>query len=81
MSAAGLRENTDVNMLNVGAGYGKWNQIFRLARGGAGMTADTPRLVDNFGPLHRSALWFFKHVVWLTYAGRPQTRPDQFGFW
>lgn len=35
------------------------------------MTTDTPRLVDDLGPLHRTALWLFKHGICPTLRGLP----------
>ena len=51
--AAGLRKHADVYVLDVSSRNGKWNEIFRLAGGRAGMTADAARVVDYLGPLYR----------------------------
>jgi hypothetical protein len=75
MRATGLGKNTYVDVLYIGAGDGKWNQIFRLASGGARMTTNAACLVNDFGPLHRTALWFFKHLVWIIYAAGSRSRP------
>ena len=81
MRAAGLREDADVDMLHVGARHRKRYQIFRLAGGGAGVTTNTPGLVDDFGPLHRTALWFFKHVVGSNCVPPLWRAAISFGFW
>src|ERR1044072_1079436 len=59
--AARLREDAHVDVLDVSARHRKWNQIFRLAGSGAGVTTNATSLVDDLGPLHRSILWFFEH--------------------
>ena len=55
MSASRLRKHADVDVFDVCARDGKRNEIFRLARGGAGVTADAARMVDYLGPLNRVA--------------------------
>jgi hypothetical protein len=63
MRTTSLGEDSYVNMLHVRPRHGKRNQIFRLARGRAGVTANATRVVDDLGPLHRAVLWFFEHYA------------------
>jgi hypothetical protein len=51
--AAGLRKHADVYVLDIGSRNGEWDEIFRLAGGRAGMTADAACVVDYLGPLYR----------------------------
>ena len=51
MSTARLRENTDVDVLDVGASNTEGHYVFRFARSRAGMTPDATGVVDDFGPL------------------------------
>jgi hypothetical protein len=50
---AHLRKHPDVNVLNVRSGDAYWNNIFRFASGGAGVTADTAGMVNDLCPLNR----------------------------
>src|SRR6185436_7866447 len=80
MGPASLRKNTYVDVLDIGTRDRKRHQIFRLAGRCAGVTTNTPGLVDDFGPLHRAALWFFKHVVGPNLRAAPLACRDQFWF-
>ena len=51
MRASSLRIDAHVNVLDVGARDAERNEIFRLARGRAGMAADAARLVEHLRPL------------------------------
>jgi hypothetical protein len=51
--AAGLRENADVDMFDIGPGHAQGNQILGLTRSRTRVTANTTGLVDHLGPLHR----------------------------
>jgi hypothetical protein len=64
MSAARLRKDADVDVLDVGARDRKRNEIFRLARGGARMTTDTARVVNYLGPLNRVRLFHHRSSGW-----------------
>src|SRR6185369_6466542 len=62
--AARLWEGADVDVFDVSARDGEWNEILRLARSRTRVTADTARVVDYLGPLnrvrpfhHRSSRW------------------------
>ena len=56
--AANLREDTDVDVLDVRAGHADRHDIFRLARRGARMTTDAASVVDDLRPLHATvASW------------------------
>src|SRR5438132_1568843 len=58
MRAANLREDTDVNVLDVRAGHADRHDIFRFARRGARMTTDAASVVDDLRPLHATvASW------------------------
>jgi hypothetical protein len=65
MRPARLRKNTDVDVFDVSPRDGKRDNVFRLARGGAGMASDTACVVDYLGPLnpvrlfrrHRGSVW------------------------
>jgi len=48
----GLREDADVNVLNVGARDAYGYDIFRFACGRARVTADATCVVDDLRPLH-----------------------------
>ncbi|MGH9879790.1 MAG: hypothetical protein ACRD6N_00040 [Pyrinomonadaceae bacterium] len=50
MRAAGLGEDADIDVLDISTRDGKWNQVFRLAGGRAGMTPDATGVVNNLGP-------------------------------
>ena len=50
--AARLRKDADIDVLHISTRDTERNDVFRFARGGAGMTADTAGMVDDFGPLH-----------------------------
>lgn len=61
MRAASLRKDADIDMFHIRPRHRQRDKILRLARGGAGVTTDATRLVDDLGPLHRAVLWFFEH--------------------
>src|SRR6185295_7323994 len=61
MSAARLWKDADVDMLHIRPRHRQRDQVLGLAGGGAGMTTNAARLVDNLGPLHRAVLWCFEH--------------------
>jgi hypothetical protein len=61
-----LRKHADVYVLDVSSGNGKWDEIFRLAGGRAGMTADAARVVDYLGPLY-GGCWL--HHVFVPFCG------------
>lgn len=64
--APDLRKGADIDVLDVSAGDADGNDIFRLAGGGAGVTTNTTRVVDHFGPLDTGRLcrsWF--NHLWL----------------
>ena len=52
VGAARLGKDADVNVLDVGAGDAEWDDVFRFAGSGAGMTTDATRVVDHLGPLN-----------------------------
>ena len=52
VSTPRLWKHAHVNVFDVGARNGEWNQIFRLARGGTRVTADTTRMINHLGPLN-----------------------------
>ena len=52
MRATDLRKHADINVLDVRARDADGNDVFRLARSGAGMTTDAAGVIDHFGPLH-----------------------------
>jgi hypothetical protein len=56
MGAPSLWKDTDVDMFYIRSGNGERHQVFRLACGGAGMTANAARMVDDLGPLNRTRL-------------------------
>ena len=53
MSAPRLRELSQIDVLNVGAGDADGYHVFRLARGRTRMAANAARVVDDLRPLHR----------------------------
>src|SRR5213593_2296181 len=55
--AAGSRELSDVDVLDVRTIHAEGDGILRLAGGGAGVAADANRLIDDLPPLDR-----FGHV-------------------
>ena len=54
--ASRLREGADVDVLDVSARDGKGNEVFRLAGGRAGMTANAAGVIDYLGPLDSRCL-------------------------
>ena len=52
MGAPRLRENADIDVLDVGARDPDGHDVFRFAGGRAGVTADATRVVDDLRPLH-----------------------------
>jgi hypothetical protein len=61
MRAAGLREDTDINVLDVSAIDRKWNEIFGLAGRRASVTPDAAGMVDYLGPLNTPGLLLLEH--------------------
>src|SRR5574338_1049767 len=62
--AARLWKDADVDVFDVSARDGKWDEIFRLARSCACMTTDTARVVDYLGPLDRGRRFHHRSSVW-----------------
>ena len=64
MRAPHLRKHPHVNVLDVGTRDPDWNYVLGLARGGAGVTTNAARMVDDLCPLHGFlASWLlFDHV-------------------
>jgi len=52
VGAPRLREDTHVDVLDVGSRDTDGNHVFRLARGRARVTSDATGVVDDLGPLH-----------------------------
>src|SRR5438128_542576 len=46
MRATHLRKHANIYVLDIGAGYADWDDVFRFACGGAGMTADAAGVID-----------------------------------
>jgi hypothetical protein len=65
MSAPRVWKFSDINVLDVGARDRQRHNVFGLASGRAGMTADAARMVNNLRPLHlmiaRLVNWEFSH--------------------
>ena len=52
MRATNLREDTDIDVLDVGARHPDGHHVFRLAGSRTRMAADTASVIDDLGPLH-----------------------------
>ena len=65
MRAAHLWKNSDVNVLDIGAGDANRHDILRFAGGGARMTTDAAGVVDDLRPLHvgGSSCLLLDHLV------------------
>jgi hypothetical protein len=59
-----LREHAHVDVLDISARDANGDNIFGLASGGTRVTADAPRVIDYFGPLHAifAYWWLVDHL-------------------
>jgi len=62
--AARLWKDTDIDVFDVSARDREWNEILRLARSRARMTADTARVVDYLRPLNRGRRFHHRSTCW-----------------
>ena len=56
MRTPGLREHTNIDMLDIRTGDREWDIVLGLTGSRARVTADTARVVNNLGPLDRLRL-------------------------
>src|SRR5215831_10113994 len=66
MRPAHLGKDTDIDVLDVGAGHTNGHNVFGLAGGGTRVTADAPCVIDYLGPLHTILArwwWLVDHLL------------------